>query len=78
VGERLTSFNLNPAQRQFQEQRSSVDISIKYALNPRVGFYLDAFNVFNEKNYMFQGIGTRPTNSQYYGTRLNSGISGRF
>jgi iron complex outermembrane recepter protein len=78
VGERLTSFNSNPGQRQYQEQRSSVDVSIKYALNPRLGFYLDAYNIFNEKNFMFQGIGTRPTNSQYYGTRLNGGISGRF
>jgi iron complex outermembrane recepter protein len=78
VGERLTSFNANPGQRQYQEQRSSVDVSVKYALNPRLGLYLDAYNIFNEKNFMFQGIGTRPTNSQYYGTRLNGGISGRF
>ena len=78
VGERLTGFNAIPAQQVFQEQRTSVDVSVKYAFNPRLGFYVDVFNVFNEKYLNFQGRGDRPTNSQYYGTRLSAGITGRF
>jgi TonB-dependent receptor len=78
VGERLTGFNVLPAQQVFQEQRTSVDVSVKYAFNPRLGLYADVFNVFNEKNLQFQGLGTRPTNSQHYGTRLSAGVTGRF
>jgi outer membrane receptor protein involved in Fe transport len=77
-GVRLTSFNLNPAAQQFQEQRASVDLSAKYNLNPRLGFFVDAYNVFNEKYLKFQGLGTRPVDSQYYGTRLSAGVTGRF
>lgn len=77
-GVRLTSFNVNPALQQFQEQRASVDMSAKYALNPRLGFFVDAYNVFNEKYLKFQGLGTRPTDCQYYGTRLSAGVTGRF
>jgi TonB-dependent receptor len=77
-GVRLTSFNLNPAAQQFQEQRASVDLSAKYNLNPRLGFFVDAYNVFNEKYLKFQGLGTRPVDCQYYGTRLSAGVTGRF
>ena len=78
VGERLTSYNVLPALRQFQEQRSTVDLSAKYQLNPRLGLFIDAYNIFNEKNLTYQGLGTRPVNSQYYGTRLSAGVTGRF
>ena len=78
VGERLTSYNVLPALRQFQEQRSTVDLSAKYQLNPRLGLFVDAYNIFNEKNLTYQGLGTRPVNSQYYGTRLSAGVTGRF
>ncbi|MES2692964.1 MAG: TonB-dependent receptor [Verrucomicrobiota bacterium] len=77
-GRRLTSYNVNPGQWVFREPRNTVDFSIKYGWRPNLGFYVDVFNVFNEKNYLYQGIGTRPTNSQYYGTRLNGGVTGRF
>ena len=77
-GVRLTSFNVNPAVQLFQEQRAAVDMSVKYAVNPRLGFFVDAYNVFNEKYLKFQGIGTRPTDCQYYGTRLSAGFTGRF
>ncbi|MBL9186693.1 MAG: TonB-dependent receptor [Opitutaceae bacterium] len=78
VAERLTSYNANPGQWVFEEARSTVDMSMKFAFGPRLGVYLDAFNVFNEKNFRYQGLGTRPVNSQYYGTRLSAGLSGRF
>jgi iron complex outermembrane receptor protein len=78
TGERLTSYNVNPGQWQFLEQRSFLDVSVKYALSPRLGFFVDVFNVNNAKYLKFQGLGTRPVDSQYYGTRLSSGITGRF
>jgi len=78
VGERLTSYNVNPAQWQFLEQRAFLDVSVKYAVTPRLGFFVDVFNVNNAKYLKFQGLGTRPVDSQYYGTRLSSGITGRF
>jgi hypothetical protein len=62
----------------WQEPRSTVDVSAKFALNPRLGFYLDAFNIFDEKNFIFQGIGTRPTNTQIYVVRISAGVTGRF
>jgi hypothetical protein len=34
--------------------------------------------VFNEKYLKFQGLGTRPVDCQYYGTRLSAGVTGRF
>lgn len=78
TGERLTSYNVNPAQWQFLEQRAFLDVSVKYAVSPRLGFFVDVFNVNNAKYLKYQGLGTRPVDCQYYGTRLSSGITGRF
>lgn len=78
VGEQLTSYNANPAVWQFLEQRAFVDVSAKYALNPRLGFYIDVFNINNAKYLKYQGLGTRPVDDQYYGTRMSAGITGRF
>ena len=78
VGERLTSFNTSAAAWQFLEQRAFVDVSAKYALNNRLGFYLDVFNVNNARFLIYQGLGTRPVDCQYFGTRMSAGITGRF
>jgi outer membrane receptor protein involved in Fe transport len=78
VGERLTSFNTSAAAWQFLEQRAFVDVSAKYALNNRLGFYLDVFNINNARFLIYQGLGTRPVDCQYFGTRMSAGITGRF
>ena len=78
VGERLTSFNVSPAQQQFLEQRAFVDVSAKFALSPRLGVFIDVFNLNNAKYLKYQGLGTRPVDDQYYGTRLSCGVTGRF
>jgi TonB-dependent receptor len=78
VGEQLTSYNANPANWQFLEQRAFVDLSAKYTLTPRLGFYIDVYNINNAKYLKYQGLGTRPVDDQYYGTRLSAGITGRF
>ncbi len=78
VGRGLTSFNVNPALRQYQEPRSTVDFSIKYAYRPRLSVFADVTNVFNEKYFHYVGVGYRPINTQVYGARLTAGISGSF
>ena len=78
VGRTMTSFNNNPAQRQFLEPRSTVDVSLKYAYRPQLGFFADVSNVFNEKSFTYMGLGYRPVNTQVYGARMTAGISGSF
>ncbi len=78
VGRGMTGYNANPALRQYQEPRNTVDISLKYAYRPRLSFFADVNNVFNEKYYHYMAFGHRPTNTQVYGARLTTGISGSF
>jgi len=78
VGLGLTSYNNDPAQRQYQEARNKVDLSLKYAYRPRLNVFVDVTNVFNEKTFVYQGVGYRPVTAAIYGTRLTSGIRGSF
>lgn len=78
VGRHMTSFNNSPALRQFLEPRRTVDFSVKYAYRPRLSVFADVNNVFNEKSYTVLGVGYRSINSQVYGVRLTTGISGSF
>ena len=78
MGLGLTSYNNDPAQRQYQEARNKVDLSIKYAYRPRLNVFVDVTNVFNEKTFVYQGVGYRPVTAAIYGTRLTSGIRGSF
>lgn len=78
VGLGLTSYNSDPAQRQYQEPRNKVDCSVKYAVHPRLSVFADVTNVFNEKTFVYQGVGYRPVIAAVYGARLTSGIRGSF
>lgn len=78
VGRNLSSYNTDPARRQYLEPRSTVDFSIKYAYRPALQFFADVTNVFNEKSYHYIGVGYRPVNTQVYGARLTTGIAGSF
>ena len=78
VGLGMTSYNANAALRQFLEPRSTVDVSVKYAYRPRLNFFADVSNIFNEKSFTYLGVGYRSINTQIYGSRLTVGISGSF
>jgi outer membrane receptor protein involved in Fe transport len=78
VGLGLTSYNNDPAQRQYQEARNKVDLSIRYAYRPRLSVFADVTNVFSEKTFVYQGVGYRPVIGAVYGARLTTGIRGSF
>ena len=78
VGLGLTSYNNDPAQRQYQEARNKVDLSIRYAYRPRLSVFADVTNVFSEKTFVYQGVGYRPVIAAVYGARLTTGIRGSF
>lgn len=77
-GRGMLSYNSNPARRTYQEPRTSVDFSVKYAFSPRLAVYFDVNNVFNEKYIQYFGLPIRPADTQIYGTRLSAGIGGTF
>ncbi len=78
TGEAARGFNANPAQITYNEPRNPVDVSVKFRATRAFEVFLDASNVFNEKNLTFQGRGDRPTDSQIYGVRMAAGVSGAF
>jgi TonB-dependent receptor len=78
TGEAARGFNANPANITYIEPRSPVDVSVKVRATRRFDVFVDATNVFNEKNNTFQGRGDRPVNSEIYGVRMAAGVSGAF
>jgi iron complex outermembrane receptor protein len=78
TGEAARGFNANPANITYNEPRNPVDVSVKVRATRSLDVFLDASNIFNEKNLTFQGRGDRPTDSQIYGVRMAAGVSGAF
>jgi TonB-dependent receptor len=78
TGEAVRGYNANPANQTFNEPRNPVDVSVKVRATRWFDVFVDANNVFNDKNNTFQGRGDRPTDSQIYGVRMAAGVSGAF
>jgi TonB-dependent receptor len=77
-GESLNGYNDNPARRTYMIERTTVDLSLRYAYRPRVNFFIDVNNLFNEKELRYTGLADRTVNNRIFGTRLTAGISGSF
>lgn len=77
-GETTRGYNANPASITYNEPRNTVDVSARFRVNRRLDLFVDANNVFNEKQNTFQGRGDRPTDCQIYGVRMAAGVSGSF
>ncbi len=78
TGEAARGFNADPARITYNEPRNPVDVSVKVRATRRFDVFVDATNIFNDKNLTFQGRGDRPTDSQIYGVRMAAGVSGAF
>ncbi|MFM9080998.1 MAG: hypothetical protein ACKOTE_12860, partial [Opitutaceae bacterium] len=77
-GETTRGFNANPASITYNEPRNPVDVSARLRVTRRFDVFVDANNVFNDKQNTFQGRGDRPTDCQIYGVRMAAGVSGSF
>lgn len=77
-GETTRGYNANPASITYNEPRNPVDVSARFRVTRRFDLFVDANNVFNDKQNTFQGRGDRPTDCQIYGVRMAAGVSGSF
>jgi hypothetical protein len=62
----------------YNEPRNPVDVSVRVRATRWFDVFVDASNVFNDKNNTYQGRGDRPIDSQIYGVRMAAGVSGTF
>jgi TonB-dependent receptor len=78
-GPRLTGYN-EFAERQFYDgKRTSIDLSLAYAL-PRwkTSVFLDINNLTNAKRTRYKGREELQNNTQLYGMRITAGLKGEF
>ncbi len=78
TGEYLTSFNANPALRQYRESFKTLNAGVAYQLRPDVGFTLDVTNLFNEPQVLYRGFKGRTNQITYNFVTITAGINGRF
>ncbi|MSU48186.1 MAG: TonB-dependent receptor [Opitutus sp.] len=79
TGDRLLSFNNDPAQRVYNTVSKPVDLNLAYAVNRRLSIYADAINIFNTPtNHEYTYIPDRKTRSDLYTTVIKFGVSGSF
>jgi TonB-dependent receptor len=78
TGENTRSYSANAVDMRYNEPRNPVDVSVKVRATRWFDLFVDASNVFNDKNNTFQGRGDRPLDSQIYGVRMAAGVSGAF
>lgn len=77
-GESMKGFSADPALRNYLLSRTTVDFSVRYAYRPRLNFFVDVKNLFNEKEFQYRGLEHRTINNRIFGTRMTAGISGSF
>jgi outer membrane receptor protein involved in Fe transport len=77
-GETLITFNANDALKRWRVPSHRVDVKLRYVLNRRLDLYLDANNLFNDKQREFWGVLDRPrTILQRNDPQIHFGINGR-
>lgn len=78
-GDRLSSFNADPARRVFDKGSTPVDVNLAYAITRRLSVYADVINVFNTgTNHQYTYIPDRMTRNDLYTTVVKFGVSGSF
>jgi outer membrane receptor protein involved in Fe transport len=78
-GDRLRSYNANPAQRIYTNHNYPIDLNLAYTINRRLTAFVDVINVFDARtfdDYIF--IEDRPLRTFKFSTYIKAGISGRF
>jgi iron complex outermembrane receptor protein len=78
TGEYLTSFNVNPAVRQYRESFKTVNVGVAYQLRPSLGFTIDVANIFNEPQVLYRGFKGRTSQTTYNFVTISAGVNGRF
>jgi hypothetical protein len=78
-GGRLTNYDENPMELVYDGERTSVDLSVKYAIRRlKTSVYLDINNLTNSKRTKYQAYESRQLDTQLYGMRITTGITGEF
>jgi iron complex outermembrane recepter protein len=78
-GDRLRSYNANPAQRIYTNHNYPIDLNIAYTINRRLTAFVDVINVFDARtfdDYIY--VEDRPLRTFKFSTYIKAGISGRF
>jgi TonB-dependent receptor len=78
-GDRLRSYNENPAQRIYTNHNYPIDLNIAYTINRRLTAFVDVINVFDARtfdDYIF--VEDRPLRTFKFSTYIKAGVSGRF
>lgn len=76
--ETLIAFNAQPYLRRYRLATHRVDIKLKYVLSRRLDVYLDAYNLFNDKQAEEWGVLSRPrTILNRNDPQIHFGINGR-
>ena len=78
-GDRLRTYNVNPALRFYVNENFPVDLNVAYTINRRLTVFVDVINVFNSRTSDdYQFIEDRPQRNFKFSTYVKAGISGRF
>lgn len=78
-GDRLRSYNANPASRIYTNDNFPIDLNVAYNLNRRMTVFVDVINVFDSRtfdDYIY--VEDRPLRTFKFSTYVKAGISGRF
>ncbi|MDO8545636.1 MAG: TonB-dependent receptor [Opitutaceae bacterium] len=78
-GDRLRSYNANPAQRIYTNHNYPIDLNLAYTINRRLTAFVDVINVFDARtfdDYIY--VEDRPLRTFKFSTYIKAGISGRF
>jgi TonB-dependent receptor len=78
TGEYITSFNVNPALRQYRESFKTVNVGVAYQLRPSLAFTFDVSNLLNEPQVLYRGYKGRTNQITYNFVTVTAGINGRF
>lgn len=77
--EYLVNYNADPLQSYRNSADRTLDLNLRYRINPSLSVYVDAVNVLNDGSYWFNlDNRARVLKSEITGTRLTIGVSGRF
>ena len=67
------------APRTLNGERTSVDLSLAYALpRTKMSLFIDMNNVTNAKRTRYKGREELQNNTQLYGARITAGLKGEF
>lgn len=78
TGEHLTSYSTDASRLNFKFERTVANLNFSYSMSPRLQFYCDFQNVFDEPQKWYRGVPEHIERAFWNGSFINFGISGRF